>query len=46
MVYQVVKKVSAPSEKEGEMGDYFSGMIYSTYQERPVEIPVLDLQSF
>jgi hypothetical protein len=44
MVDQVVKKVSAPSEKEGKVGEYFSGIIHSTYQERSVEIPILDLR--
>jgi hypothetical protein len=43
VVDQVVKKVSAPSEKEGKVGEYFSGIIHSTYQERSVEIPILDL---
>jgi chemotaxis protein histidine kinase CheA len=46
MVDQVVKKVSAPSEKEGKMGEYFSGIIHSTYQEQSVEIPILDLRKF
>lgn len=46
MVDQVVKKVSAPSEKEGRAGDYYSGIIYSTYQEQSVEIPILDLRKF
>ncbi len=46
MVDQVVKKVSAPSEKEGRAGEYFSAIIHSTYQERSVEIPILDLRKF
>jgi len=46
MVDQVVKKVSAPSEKKGEGSEYFSGVIHSTYQERSVEIPILDLKKF
>jgi hypothetical protein len=46
MVDQIVKKVSAPSEKEGRAGEYFSGIIHSTYQERSVEIPILDLRKF
>jgi len=46
MVDQVVKKVSAPSEKDGMTGEYFSGIIHSTYQERSVEIPILDLRKF
>jgi hypothetical protein len=46
LVDQVVKTVLAPSEKEGEVGEYFSGVIHSTYQEQAVEIPVLDLKKF
>ncbi len=46
LVDQVIKKVSAPSEKEGEVGEYFSGVIHSTYQEQSVEIPILDLRKF
>jgi chemotaxis signal transduction protein len=46
LVDQVVKKVLASSEKEGEVGEYFSGVIHSTYQEQAVEIPVLDLKKF
>ena len=46
LVDQVIKKVSAPFEKEGEVGEYFSGVIHSTYQEQSVEIPILDLRKF
>jgi chemotaxis signal transduction protein len=46
MVDQVLKKLSTLSEKEGELGEYFSGVIHSTYQEQPVEIPILDLKKF
>jgi hypothetical protein len=46
LVDQVIKKVSAPSEKEGEAGEYFTGVIHSTYQEQSVEIPILDLRKF
>ncbi len=46
LVDQVVKKVSAPSEKAEEIGEYFSGIIHSTYQEQSVEIPILDLRKF
>ena len=46
LVDQVVKKVSAPSEKEGEVSEYFSGVIHSTVQEQSVEIPILDLKKF
>jgi hypothetical protein len=45
-VDQVVKTVLAPSEKVGEVGEYFSGVIHSTYQEQSVEIPILDLKKF
>jgi hypothetical protein len=46
LVDQVVKTVLAPSEKVGEVGEYFSGVIHSTYQEQSVEIPILDLKKF
>ena len=46
MVDQVIKKTSAPFEKKGEVGGYFSGVIRSTYQEQSVEIPILDLKKF
>jgi chemotaxis protein histidine kinase CheA len=46
MVDQVVKKISASSEKVGGAGEYFSGVIHSTYQEQSVEIPILDLKKF
>ena len=41
-----LRKLSAPSEKSGEVGEYFSGVIHSTYQEQSVEIPILDLKKF
>jgi chemotaxis signal transduction protein len=46
MVDQVVKRISASSKKVGEAGEYFSGVIHSTYQEQSVEIPILDLKKF
>jgi len=46
LVDQVVKKVLAPSEKVGQVGEYFSGVIHSTYQEQSVEIPILNLRKF
>jgi hypothetical protein len=46
VVDQVVKKISASSEKEEGVGEYFSGVIHSTYQEQSVQIPVLDLKKF
>lgn len=46
LVDQVIKKLSTPSDKGGEVGEYFSGVIHSIYQEQPVEIPILDLKKF
>jgi hypothetical protein len=46
MVDQVLKKLSTLSERGGEVGEYFSEVIHSTYQEQPVEIPILDLKKF
>jgi chemotaxis signal transduction protein len=46
MVDQVLKQLSTLLEKKGEVGGYFSGVIHSTYQEQPVEIPILDLKKF
>jgi chemotaxis signal transduction protein len=46
LVDQVCKKLSAPPERGEAVGEYFIGIIHSTYQERPVEIPILDLTKF
>jgi chemotaxis signal transduction protein len=46
MIDQVLKKLSTLFERGGEAGEYFSGVIHSTYQEQPVEIPILDLRKF
>jgi hypothetical protein len=46
MIDQVLKKLSTTSDKEGESGEYFSGIIHSTYKEQSVEIPILDLKKF
>ncbi len=46
MVDQVLRKVSASSETRREAGGYFSGVVHLTYQEQPVEIPILDLKKF
>jgi hypothetical protein len=46
MVDQVLKKLSTLFERGGGAGEYFSGVIHSTYQEQPVEIPILDLRKF
>ena len=46
MVDQVLDTLSTLFEKRGEVGEYFSGVIHSTYQEQPVKIPILDLKQF
>jgi len=46
MIDQVLKKLSTTSDRSGEVGEYFSGVIHSIYQEEPVEIPILDLKKF
>lgn len=46
MVDQVLKQLSTLLEKKGRVGEYFSGVIHSTYQEKPVEIPILNLKKF
>jgi len=46
VVDQVLRKLSTPSERRGKAGGYFSGVIHFTYQEQPVEIPILDLKKF
>ena len=46
MVDQVLKKLSTLSERGRGAGGYFSGVIHITYQEQPVEIPILDLKKF
>lgn len=44
MVDQVLKKLSAQADISGEYGEYFLGMAHWTYQEQPVEIPILNLK--
>ncbi len=46
MVDQVLRKLCATSERRGDAGEYFSGIIHFTYQEQPVEVPILDLKKF
>jgi hypothetical protein len=46
LVDQVCKKLFAPPERGKEVGEYFIGIIHSTYQEQPVEIPILNLKKF
>jgi hypothetical protein len=44
LVDEVLNKTSTLVEKREEPGEYFSGVIRSTYQDRLVEIPLLDLK--
>jgi len=44
LVDEVLNKTSTLVEKREELGEYFSGVIRSTYQDRLVEIPLLDLK--
>ncbi len=44
LVDEVLTKSSTLLEKRGGIGEYFSGIIHSTYQDQPVEVPVLDLK--
>ncbi|MGB7573652.1 MAG: chemotaxis protein CheW [Thermodesulfobacteriota bacterium] len=46
LVGQVLRKSSVLLEKREGVGEYFLGLIHSTYQEQPVEIPILDLKKF
>jgi chemotaxis signal transduction protein len=44
MVDEVLKRLSTHSEMEREQGEYFVGRVRWTYQQHPVEIPILDLK--
>jgi hypothetical protein len=46
MVEDVIKKLSTHPDIRGGYGEYFLGMVHSTYQEQPVEIPILDVKKF
>jgi len=46
MIDQVLNKLSTISDQRGGRSEYFSGVIHYTYQEQPVEIPILDLKKF
>jgi len=46
MIDQVLERLSTPSDIVGAPGEYFLGTMHWTYQERPVEVPVLDLKKF
>lgn len=42
LIDQVLKKLSTFTDKAGESEEYFSGVIHSTFQEQPIEIPILN----
>jgi chemotaxis protein histidine kinase CheA len=46
MIDQVIERLSTPSDIVGAPGEYLLGTIHWTYQERPVEVPILDLKKF
>jgi len=46
MIDQVLERLSTPSDIVGAPGEYLLGTIHWTYQERPVEVPILDLRKF
>lgn len=43
---QVLKRLSTPPEFGEEGGGHFEGRIHWTYQDRSVDIPILDLKTF
>jgi hypothetical protein len=44
MIDQVLKKLSIEADISEEYGEYFLGMVHWTYQEKPVDIPILNLK--
>jgi len=46
MIDQVLERLSTQSDVGGTPGDYFLGTFHWTYQERPMDIPILDLKKF
>lgn len=46
MVDEVLKRLSTYSDISREQGEYFVGKVHWTYQQHPVEIPILDLKKF
>jgi chemotaxis protein histidine kinase CheA len=46
MIDQVLERLSTPLDMVGAPGEYLLGTIHWTYQERPVEVPILDLRKF
>jgi hypothetical protein len=46
IVDQVVERVSTEMETGGKYGEYFTGITHWTYQERPIDISILNLRKF
>jgi hypothetical protein len=46
MVDQVLERLPTQMETGGNYGQYFTGIVHWTYQERPIKISVLDLKKF
>jgi len=46
MVDQVLERLSTQMEIGGNYGEYFTGITHWTYQERPIDISILDLKKF
>ena len=46
MVDQVLERLSTEMETGGNYGKYFAGITHWTYQERPIDISILDLKKF
>jgi chemotaxis protein histidine kinase CheA len=42
IVDQVLKKISVQLERSEKYGEYFLGIVHWSYQEQPIEIPILD----
>jgi hypothetical protein len=42
IIDQVLKKISVPLERSEKYGEFFLGIVHWSYQEQPVEIPILD----
>lgn len=46
IIDEVVKRLSAFPDSREDYGEYFSGSIYTIYQDESVEIPILDIKKF
>jgi hypothetical protein len=46
IVDQVLERLPTQMETGGNYGQYFTGIVHWTYQERPIKISILDLKKF